>query len=249
MAVHVSNDPQLLRRAVVASVLLHLLLAFFLPNWMRAESAGLQPVETLTFARLVRLEIRQPTSHAPPRAILTAAKAAPVVTTRRVRSELSAPSKRQKTVPKPVSGEAAPRAAAQKSVHEQTQPVYARATVPPAPVSDTRENAPASPQPDVAQGERPAGGSSDRGGVMPFGAEQDPVLDPHVLSLLQQKVGVHVTLVVLVGEDGKTQHVSFDPPIDAATERSIEAILADATWDAAVCGGGVSCSGTATIKL
>ena len=66
---------------------------------------------------------------------------------------------------------------------------------------------------------------------------------------LAQRFGVHVTLVVTVDENGRTENVSFQPPLDAQTERAIETLLASATWDAAVCGGGVTCEGTATIKL
>jgi hypothetical protein len=92
-------------------------------------------------------------------------------------------------------------------------------------------------------------GTSDRGGVLPFTAAQDPVLDPGVRAQLQQRFAVHVTLLVTVGEDGRTKRVVFQPPIDPQVEQQIEALLADANWDAAVCGGGVSCEGTATIKL
>jgi hypothetical protein len=74
-------------------------------------------------------------------------------------------------------------------------------------------------------------------------------LDPGVRSQLQKIVSGHVTLIVTVGEDGHTKRVVFEPPIDPAAERDIQAILAQANWDAAVCGGGVTCDGVATIKL
>jgi hypothetical protein len=62
-------------------------------------------------------------------------------------------------------------------------------------------------------------------------------------------LGVHVTLVIDVGDDGRTENVVFSPPLDPQVETRIRALLADATWDPAVCGGGVSCEGSATIKL
>ncbi len=92
-------------------------------------------------------------------------------------------------------------------------------------------------------------GTNDRGGVSPFGAEQPPVLDPRVKAALLQRFNVHVVLIITVGEDGKTKKVEFHPPLDDATQRAIQTLLANANWDAAVCGGGVSCEGVATIKL
>jgi hypothetical protein len=119
------------------------------------------------------------------------------------------------------------------------------------PIATTQNVAAQTPQPQASVDARPVDGSgaSDRGGVLPLGAAQDPVLDPAVLAQLEKRFNVHVTLVVTVGEDGHTKKVSFQPPLDPQTEREIEDVLADANWDAAVCGGGVSCEGVATIKL
>lgn len=86
-------------------------------------------------------------------------------------------------------------------------------------------------------------------GMLPFGAdEKTPVLDPGVKRKLLA-LGVHVTLTVEVGDDGKTKRVRFAPPIDAATESEITHMLSDATWDPSYCGGGFPCAGTATITL
>jgi pyruvate/2-oxoglutarate dehydrogenase complex dihydrolipoamide acyltransferase (E2) component len=87
------------------------------------------------------------------------------------------------------------------------------------------------------------------GGYLPFGAEQPvPVLDPAVRKALDG-LGVHVTLVVTVGDDGHTTNVVFAPPLDPQIENRIRSLLADASWDPAVCGGGVSCEAQATIRL
>jgi hypothetical protein len=92
-------------------------------------------------------------------------------------------------------------------------------------------------------------GTRQTGGYLPFGAEQPvPVLDPNVLKQLGT-LNVHVTLLVTVGDDGRTQNIEFQPPVDPQVESRIRSMLADASWDPAVCGGGVSCSGIATIKL
>lgn len=92
-------------------------------------------------------------------------------------------------------------------------------------------------------------GTHQSGGYLPFGAEQpDPVLDPGVRKQLDA-LGAHVTLVVTVGDDGRTKNIVFDPPVDPQLESRIRSMLADASWDAAVCGGGVACQAQATIKL
>ena len=74
------------------------------------------------------------------------------------------------------------------------------------------------------------------------------MLDPGVRKQLET-LGTHVTLVVTVGNDGRTESVTFDPRLDPALENRIRSLLADASWDPAVCGGGVACEATATIKL
>ncbi|MBV8068023.1 MAG: hypothetical protein JO113_08590, partial [Candidatus Eremiobacteraeota bacterium] len=92
-------------------------------------------------------------------------------------------------------------------------------------------------------------GTHHVGGYLPFGAEQpEPVLDAAVLKQLSA-LGAHVTLTVTVGEDGRTENILFDPPIDPQLEGRIRSLLADASWDPAVCGGGVSCEARATIRL
>lgn len=76
-----------------------------------------------------------------------------------------------------------------------------------------------------------------------------PVLDPHVRAQLTARFNVRVTLIVTVGDDGRTKRVEFHPPLDPQTEAQIRRLLADANWDPAVCGGGIACQGIATIKL
>jgi pyruvate/2-oxoglutarate dehydrogenase complex dihydrolipoamide acyltransferase (E2) component len=89
----------------------------------------------------------------------------------------------------------------------------------------------------------------DTVGYMPLGAEQpDPVLEPAVRQSLAA-LGVHVTLIVTVDESGHTKSVEFQPPLGQSVEAQIRSMLASAHWDAAICGAGVACEGTATIKL
>ena len=86
------------------------------------------------------------------------------------------------------------------------------------------------------------------GGFMPFGADADPVLDPKALGQLQA-LGLHVTLTVTVGDDGKTKSVNFHPPLDPQLEAQVRALLATANWDPAYCGGGVPCQKDTNITL
>jgi hypothetical protein len=217
---------------------------------MQAQSQGLQSVETISFAHLVRMAIMRPAAHTLPAAAPETHRRAPVVSFARHKAELSVAKPKPHPRPTEQNGPNGPMAAAPKHVAQhRDSPLYAQPNA--ANASTHESTAEQTPQPQATVADRAVGGSgtSNRGGLLPFGATQDPVLDPAVLSKLQAKINGHVTLIVVVGEDGHTKHVAFEPPLDADTEHAIEAILADATWDAAVCGGGVSCEGTATIKL
>jgi hypothetical protein len=250
MVVHTWVDNQLLRRALIASLALHLLVALLLPTWMRAQSEGLQSVETISFARVMRVAIMRPVAHAVHAATPDTKRRAANVSFARHKSELSVSRPKPRPRPTEQNGPNGPLAAAPKHVAlHRLSPLYAQPNT--ASAAAHESTAAQTPQPQSTVADRAVGGtgSSNRGGLLPFGAQQEPVIDPAVLPKLQAKVSGHVTLIVVVGEDGHTKHVEFQPPLDADTERAIEAILADATWDAAVCGGGVSCEGTATIKL
>lgn len=252
MAVRTWHDSRLFERALIASLALHLLLALFLPGWMPAQSAGSQPVEALSFARVMRVEIRKPVKAAPAVAMPETAHHAAKVSFARSKSELSA--KTRKPVARPTAMNAPEGKRAAAPIHvliRHPAPLYARAPASSVPVSSSVSRAQQSPAPQASVDTHAVSGAgaSDRGGVLPFGASQDPVLDPGALAQLQKQFSGHVTLLVTVGEDGHTKHVTFQPPLDPQVEQRIEAILQDANWDAAVCGGGVTCEGVATIKL
>ena len=246
------SDYRLLRRALVASLGLHLLLALFLPPWIAPQSQGLQPVEAVSFARVTHVEIQKPSAAALPAAMPDTPKRAPRVTFRRLKAELSANTRKPRAVPTTMTAPQGKSAAAPRRVAAQREaPIYARVADTSTPPSAVTSVAAQTPQPQASIRQRPAAGNgaADRGGVLPFGASQDPVLDPSVRSELAQRFNVHVTLLVTVDEEGHTKSVVFQPPIDSGIERQIESVLAQANWDAAVCGGGVSCEGVATIKL
>ena len=83
----------------------------------------------------------------------------------------------------------------------------------------------------------------------PFGThESSPVLD----ALTQRRLkalGLNVTLTVRVDSNGKVLTLAFSPPVDPQTRARVVAMLAKASWDPAVCGGGLPCAGEATIRI
>ncbi len=205
--------------AVLASLALHLCFAAVFPPGTTAQS---RPV-VLSLVHVARIGVvrRTPTPPPPPRI----AKAVRVFAVRAPRRSTPLALRRPRTavrVARPLAV-AAPQVAA-------AMPSAAPTTVPSA----------IAPLPARAR---------SAGGYMPFGArEDDPVLDPRVLQTLRL-LGVHTTLTVLVGEDGKTKSVTFSPPLDPQIENEIEGALADANWDPAYCGGGIPCAKSTIIKI
>jgi hypothetical protein len=240
----------LLWRALAASAGLHLLLALFLPVWTMQVSGGLQPVEAVSFARILRVVVQRPAAQTLPAASQQTRHRSPQISFARVKSELAAPSHHPTVRPSVRAGPQGHLAAAPHRLAAHDAPPYAHPATP-AQVTSVQAPAAPSPQPDVTLQPRPVAGAgaSDRGGMLPFGADQPATLDPAVLAQLHKRFNVHVTLIVTVGDDGRTKDVQFEPPIDTQTENAIREVLASANWDAAVCGGGVSCISKAEINL
>ena len=221
-----------LEAALLASLLLHGTAALFVPAIV-APSRD-QTLETLVFSPVERIVIQtrakpphpraaKATAHTPQptRSPAPAGTALPRLAHRMVKK----PARVLQVAAAPVAAVAAPVAVSSGTGAPQTTPT---------------------PQPvrKIASVARDA-----VVGYLPLGAEQhDPVLDPSVFKALVA-LGVHVTLLVTVGDDGHTKQVVFQPPLDAATEADIGALLANARWDPSVCGGGIPCLGRATIKL
>jgi hypothetical protein len=253
MGILVRADPRLLRRAIAASLAVHLFFAVFVPNRTAPQSTG-EPIEALSFAHVMRAHIERPatapTSAAPPATTIKSQK----VTFARQKRELTTNLRKPQTRPTAQAGPIgnAAKAGAPHRIATRSTPLFAQAaasSVPANSQSSHRVETTPAPQATTASQQVASSGASDRGGELPFGAAQTPVLDPNVRERLQKTFSVHVTLLVTVGDDGHTKRVVFQPPIDPAIERQIETILAGANWDAAVCGGGISCEGVATIKL
>ena len=223
-----------MERATLASISIHSLVALAIPA-LAWTSASVTPVETVSFSHVLRVVITPPQApHPPPRAVAPRhAVTAKVNFTSNVRI-VSVPHRHSS--PAPMVATDAPAAPAVASVQQAGAGSVNGAGVP---------QATPSPQARAIA----SVGTHRTGGYLPFGAEQpDPVLDPGVRKQLDA-LGTHVTLIVVVGNDGRTESVSFQPPIDAQLEERIRNLLSDASWDPAVCGGGVACEAQATIKL
>lgn len=218
--------------ATVGSVGVHVLAALLIPAlaWTATSTA---PVETISFQRIRLIEIQTPAPRQPPRARAPERSVKPEVTLVDRHSEAVTPrAHRVLSVP-------------QRQVPRAMAPTLAASVA----VGTRTEHSGTDPAPAASAAPREVASTGHVGGYLPFGAtEPDPVLDPAVLQALRT-LGVHTTLLVVVGDDGRTKSVAFDPLPDAATQARISALLADASWDPAVCGGGIACQGNATIKL
>lgn len=224
-----------MERATLASVGIHILAALAIPAlaWTASTSP---PVETVSFTHIIHVEITRPrVPQPPPRAVAQhrdTKRAVNVVT--HIRLVAAAPHRH--APPEPTIASNAPAAPAVGSLQRPG-------------VGSSASNGMVNATPSPAVRAVASLGIRRTGGYLPFGAEQpDPVLDPGVRKQLDA-LGAHVTLVVTVGDDGRTENVAFDPPIDPQLESRIRSLLADASWDPAVCGGGVSCQAQTTIKL
>jgi hypothetical protein len=219
----------------VASLLVHCTAALLIPAlaWLPSSAP---PLETISFVRIAHIQIEHHTAPQPqPRSVAREHRAVPVISLA-THVHLARLERRPNAPPPPLIAR-----------EESAAPV----------VADAQQIGTGSttgePEPLVSSSpqihEVASLGNHDTGGYLPFGASQpDPVLDPGVRKQLAA-LGVHVTLVITVDEEGKTKAVAFDPPVDPGLQRQIESLLADASWDPAVCGGGIACEGRATIKL
>jgi hypothetical protein len=229
------GDRGRMERATLASVAIHVLVALAIPALAWTASSGAR-VETVSFTHILHIRLTSPrTERAQPRALAPQHKARPQITFSSS-VHLIATTPRRHASPAPMVATNAPGAPAIAAVQHAGE-------------ANSNGNAAPNATPSPAERAVASAGTRQTGGYLPFGAEQpDPVLDPTVLKQLDA-LGIHVTLFVTVGEDGRTQTIVFQPPLDPQIESRIRSLLADANWDPAVCGGGVSCEGRATIKL
>jgi hypothetical protein len=220
--------------ATLTSVGLHVLAALAIPALAWTASTA-TPVETVSFTRILHIEVTRPrTVQPPPRAIAPRHAANPTLHFAYHLRLVAAIHHHASPAP-PVATDApgAPAVADVMRVGSGT----------------ANSDAPPNVTPSPAAREVASVGTHEQGGYLPFGAEQpEPVLDPGIRKELEA-LNAHVTLTVTVGNDGRTENIVFNPPIDPQLESRIRALLADASWDPAVCGGGVACAAQTTIKL
>jgi hypothetical protein len=223
-----------MERATLASMGLHVLAALAIPAlaWTTSTNAS---VETISFTRVLHIQIVHPRPQQRPRAVAPHRSVTPQISYAST-VHLIATSPHRNASPAPVIATNAPAAPAVAEVQR-------------AGTASTNGDAAPDATPSPLARSVASAGTHQTGGYLPFGAEQPvPVLDPNVRHQLDA-LGVHTTLFVTVGDDGRTQTIVFQPPIDPQIENHIRSLLADANWDPAVCGAGVSCQGQATIKL
>jgi hypothetical protein len=229
-----ADSRRLITAAVILSLLVHSLVALVIPAMAWTESTA-APFETISFVHIAHIEVAQHhTAHQAPRALAPEKTVTPVVHFVTHRELAKITGRRPVLMPHALTANrsSAPSIAANSQAGSAT----GAGTSPPQPA--------ATPAHAVSTVD-----NHDDGGYMPFGAEQpDPVLDPGILKQLAA-LGVHVTLIVTVGDNGKTKNIVFQPNVDPAVESRIQSLLSDASWDPAVCGGGIACEGQATIKL
>ena len=224
------ND-RFLTRALLASLVLHLIFAYFIPAMTAFNGAG-PAIETISFVKMIRLSI---VHHDPPKHLHAAV--APEIAAKPVidKHPIAAGQREAKTVAQQTRVVAAPNLAAQAAPGVAAAQSTANANATP---SDEKMNVAASTQ-----------SRHQTGGLSPFGAEeQNPVLDPGIRQQLAA-LGVHVTLTITVDESGHTTNVAFAPPLANDVEAHIRTVLASAAWDPAICGGGIACEGKTVITL
>jgi hypothetical protein len=229
-----ADSRRLITTAVILSLLVHGLVALVIPAMAWTESTA-TPFETISFIHIAHIEVAQHHPvHQAPRALAPEKSVAPAVHFVTHHELARTTGRRHAVMPHNVT--ASRSTAPTVAMDSQAGSATGTGSDPPQPA--------ATPAHAVS-----TVGNHDDGGYMPFGAEQpDPVLDPGIQKQLAA-LGVHVTLVVTVGVDGRTKNILFQPTIDAALETRIQSLLSDANWDPAVCGGGVACEAQATIKL
>jgi len=103
--------------------------------------------------------------------------------------------------------------------------------------------------PAAAEGQPNDADRRSAGGTEPFQVDYpSPVIDESSRAALV-RLHANVTLIVKVSDTGKIESIQYDPPdLPADVRKQIEELLAAARWDPAICSG-LSCEGTARIRL
>ena len=235
------------RAAFAASLFFHALAALLFPLHLFMPGPSSEVIERISFSKISHVSVR---SQRPATTAVGRRKPAtkPQVIARHHaavvhHARVASPAHRTPHAPST--------ATAAKSSPDQAPPVSVAAAVQQtaAPVATAAPPSVALTASPATQTVASAQGSGRRGGIAPFESTQDAYLEKTAYDELRKRFHVNVVLKVKVADDGKMLSVTFDPPVSADVEKQIKDILSTANFDPAVCGGGISCEGIATIKL
>ncbi|MBV8688994.1 MAG: hypothetical protein JOZ59_02700 [Candidatus Eremiobacteraeota bacterium] len=243
------------RLAFYISLALHAVAALLFPALAPVPAPAPETLTTISYQRVQRVALQSRPTAPHATAALSAKR---VVLPKIVRSRATAPARKAPAL-KPRRHAAAkptPGAIAQRRTFTVGAPSASPVPSTPAPVAVTKTAAPSiaapssAPAPAQQRREIPnAHGSGARSGIGMFGEVQDPALEKPVMDQLMRRFKLNLTLIVTVGDDGRTKQIEFHPPVTPVVENQIRSLLVDANWDPALCGGGIACEGKATIKL
>jgi len=243
------------RVALYLSLGLHVIAALFFPAFATAPAPTTETMTTISYQRVQHVALQsRPTAPHSVAALNAKRVALPHIVKRRTTApthKAPATKPRRHVAVKPTPG-----AVTQTQRFAVGVPSASPVPETPAPVAVTKTAAPsiaapsAVPAPPQERREVPnARGAGARSGIGMFGETQDPALEKPIMDQLLRRFKINVTLIVTVGDDGRTKQIEFHPPVTPAVENQIRTLLADANWDPALCGGGIACEGKATIKL
>lgn len=246
------NQDRRFGAAIAASLCIHALLALLFPSQTSTGEPS-AAVETISFQKIQRVSVVAPKVARVARTVVAIAKPAAAprkVQPRSARPNPKAPALRPnrhaKTMPTPGARTVSTVFALGARTGTPAPPRVAHPAANVQSVASARPSAtPAAQQQQVAANQ----GTNDRGGTAPFLSEQPPALAKDARDELRRRFKMNVTLTIVVDEAGNTKQITFDPPVSAELEKQIRDVLAQAHWDPAICGGGIYCEGTASIKL
>ena len=237
------REDRRLGTALAASLFLHVLVALLMPSLQASAVAAPGALEMISFVRIPHVSV-----HVSP----VAARARPVVILAHAPVLSTRPQAAKAKSKGPSYSRSKSATSHQKTGASQTQPA-AVADMTGAPVPSVAPAQTATPaiaaRKTQEQTLTASHGNTNSSGSGLLGDAHDPTLDGSVVDDLRRRFKMDVTLVVLVGDDGKMKSIEFHPPLDAESEKAIHDLLADAHFDPAYCGGGIPCEGKATIRL
>lgn len=247
------DEDHRLASALVASLLFHALLFALIPN-VRSSAPARDTLETISFTKIAHVSVSAPHPAVATHPLVTAANkaVAPTPVPRAAKPRPAThPVKRVRGPAKPV-----PTPGASKPAHAYAVAKQAGSPAPvvPAPPAATaaapvQTAVPQSVSRKQDQEVARTTGTAQSGGAFAFGDTHEATLDPTITKELKRRFKIHLELLVYVSDDGKTQRIEFHPSPGPAIEQQIRDLLKDAHWDAAVCGGGLTCESKATITL